>query len=180
MAASDVSEIRRSCEERAIMLCFNGPISRSLIEEVGNALRNYLRAESPMQSAASDVFAVYIEMTQNMRHYAQRKGYSDAEATATVVVARGDDGSYIVSAGNLVEPADGQALVDRVNSLQSMDKAALKAAYKEQLRKPRERSAATGAGLGLIDMARRSRAPLGVSLAEQEDGRIFFTLTAMI
>ena len=38
----DLFAMREQFNSQQILLCFNGPISRSLIEEIGNALRNYL------------------------------------------------------------------------------------------------------------------------------------------
>ena len=35
----DLFAMRERFNSQQIMLCFNGPISRSLIEEIGNALR---------------------------------------------------------------------------------------------------------------------------------------------
>ena len=88
METIDLFSLRTHFNRNRILLCFNGPISRSLIEEIGNALRNYLQAENALPAAAMDVFSVYIEMTQNIRHYAQSRGYGDLESAATVVVAR--------------------------------------------------------------------------------------------
>ncbi|WP_269530941.1 biofilm regulation protein kinase SiaB [Chitinimonas sp. BJYL2] len=176
----DLYSLRTHFNRERILLCFNGPISRSLIEEIGTALKNYLQAEQATPSEAMDVFGVYIEMSQNIRHYAQSRGYAEVESAATVVIGRDDDGHYVVSAGNLVERADGAILLQQVASLASLDKAALKARYKEQLRQPRDADATTGAGLGLIDIARKASAPLAASLTELEDGKAFFSLRAVI
>lgn len=113
METLDLLAMRESYTRQRILLCFNGPISRSLIEEIGHALRNYLHAEQAKPSEAMDVFAVYIEMTQNIRHYANLKGYGEHEAAATVAIARNEDGHYVVSAGNLVERDDGQSPRER-------------------------------------------------------------------
>lgn len=180
MDSTDLFAMREAFNRDRIMLCFNGPISRSLIEEIGNALRNYLEAEHVQPSAAMDVFGAYIEMTQNIRHYALSHGYAEHEATATVVVAHKEDGRHVVSAGNVVELADGRALVERIHALAKLDKAQLKATYKEQLRKPRDANASTGAGLGLIDIARKASEPLVASLRETSSGRGFFSLRAVI
>lgn len=180
MQASDLHSLREFCSDRSIMLCLNGPMSRSLIEEIGNALRNHLRAQKIQRGAAMDVFAIYIEMTQNIRHYVGRVGYDEDNATANVVIARDDQGRYLVSAGNLVERSDARALIQRVEELGALDKAALKAAYKEQLRAPRDSRNASGAGLGLIDIARKASAPLQATLFERPDGKLLFNLTAMI
>lgn len=181
METLDLFAMRESYNRQQIMLCFNGPISRSLIEEIGNALRNYLAADHANASSAIDVFAVYIEMTQNIRHYAKVRNWADQEAGATVVVARNDkDGRYVVSAGNLIETADGEALINKIQELASLDKAQLKARYKEQLRKPRDDNTVSGAGLGLIDIARKSSEPLKASLQTVANGRSFISLRAVI
>ncbi|KAF1061040.1 MAG: hypothetical protein GAK45_02347 [Pseudomonas citronellolis] len=180
METLDLLAMRESYNRQRILLCFNGPISRSLIEELGNALRNYMQAEQAHPSEAMDVFAVYIEMTQNIRHYASEHGYGEQDASATVAIARDEEGHYVVSAGNLVELADGRRLVSSIDAIAGLDKTQLKAAYKEQLRRPRDAEASTGAGLGLLDIARKSSAPMLATLTEQPDGRAFFSLRAVI
>lgn len=180
MESIDLFAMRERFNSQQIMLCFNGPISRSLIEEIGNALRNYLSADHAHPSAAMDVFAVYIEMTQNISHYTRTHGWSEQESGATVVVSRDNDGHYVVSAGNIILESDGQRLLEAVDSLAGLDKAQLKAAYKEQLRKPRDAEKTSGAGLGLIDIARKASQPLRAHLQPISDGRSFFSLRAVI
>lgn len=176
----DLLSIREQFNKEQILLCFNGPITRSLIEEIGNALKNYLQANEAEPSAAMDVFGTYIEMTQNIRHYASSKGYNEIEGSATIVVARQDDNHYAILAGNLVERADGLALSQRVAELAAMDKSELKSAYKQQLRKPRDKDAVTGAGLGLLDIARKSARPLAANLVDTDDGKTLFSLLATV
>ncbi|MDK2126071.1 biofilm regulation protein kinase SiaB [Parachitinimonas caeni] len=180
MNSPDLFLLRQTYNEQRIMICFNGPFSKSLIEEIGKALKNYMQSENATPTAATDVFGVYIEMMQNIRHYAAAKGYSDVDAGATVIIGRDEEERYVVSAGNIVDQTDGQYLVSRIDSLGGMDKAALKALYKEQLRKPRPEGAASGAGLGLIDLARKATLPLVCSLRELDDGRAFFSLRVVI
>jgi hypothetical protein len=180
MHSVDLLSIRQEFNQKNILLCFNGPISRSLIEEIGNALKSYLRHDEASPSASMDVFSVYIEMTQNIRHYAQSKGYPDANGGATVVVGRLDQQHYWVLAGNVVERDDGQALQQRVEALSSMDKAALKAAYKAQLRQPRDKDSVSGAGLGLYEIARKASQPLSCRLEQTPDNRAFFSLLAIV
>jgi len=179
MSLPDLYALREQLTRDGTMLCFNGPISRSLLEEIGHALKNYLEAEHARPAAASDVFAVYIEVTQNIRHYANQRGYGDHHAVATVVITRHSDGRYVVSAGNCVEPEDGRGLMARVRELAAMDKAQLKTVYKEQLRKPLD-PGSSGAGLGLIDIARKSSEPISASLRETADGKAFFSLSVVI
>lgn len=180
MGLIDLFSLQQTYNQQRIMLCFNGPLTKSLIEEIGNALRNYMARENAAASSAMDVFGAYIELTQNIRHYAASKGWAAPEASATVVIARDAEGRYVVSAGNVVDGADGPELEARVKALAEMDKAQLKAQYKEQLRKPREEGAVSGAGLGLIDLARKAAQPLTCSLRTLEDGRAFFSVRVVM
>lgn len=172
--------LRERFNAERILVCFNGPISRSLIEEIGNALKRYLQSKEVPTTEAMDVFGVYIEMSQNVRHYAASRNYDEIESVATVVVTGDDNGHYSVAAGNLVERADGLALLARIETLAGLDKAQLKAAFKEQLRRPRDPNAASGAGLGLIEIARKASLPLEACLDDLGGNRAFFSLRAVI
>ncbi len=175
-----LASLRDFFSAERILICFNGPISRSLISEIGVALKQHIESTQDCTTSAMDVFSVYIEMSQNIRHYSAAQGYQEPDATATVVIAESGTGRFVVSAGNVVQLADGEALLERVASLAALDKSDLKLAYKEQLRRPRSPGAATGAGLGLIDVARKSTAPLQCSLDLLDAGKAFFTLRATI
>lgn len=180
VAIHNLASLRQFFNAERILICFNGPISRNLIGEIGQALRSHIEASQGNGSTAMDVFSVYIEMSQNIRHYASASGYGEAEASATVVIATTPDDRYAVSAGNLVELTDGRALLERVQELAGLDKGSLKALYKQQLRQPREPQRSSGAGLGLIEIARRASQPLEASLEPQDDGRGFLILRAII
>ncbi len=83
-----------------------------------------------------------------------------------VTIGKTSDG-YFVSSGNLIENCDAESLKTRIESLAGLDKAALKKLYKEQLRKDLSPDSA-GAGLGLIDMAKRSSRSLEYSISPQD------------
>lgn len=173
-------ELRTVFNQNKIILCFNGPMSRSLIVEIGSALKNYLQAEQTIMSSAMDIFGIYIEMSQNIRHYAQKNNYDDVSASATIIVARNDENHYLVQAGNIIKKSDSALLLKRINELANMSDIDLKAAYKKQLREPRPECATTGAGLGLIDIARKSSKPLSAKVSPIDDETLFFSLCATV
>lgn len=176
----DVLFLREAFARQGIMLSFNGPFSATLIQEIGKALRKYMEGLAESASAVTDVFSAYIELSQNIRHYAASRGLADHAAEATIIVSRDEAGRYVVNAGNVVLHDDGEALAARIGGLAAMDKAELKAAYKTQLRQPRDPEAKTGAGLGLIDLARRASQPLACNLKPLDDTQSFFSLRVVI
>jgi len=174
----DVLALREVFARDRIMLCFNGPVTATLIEEIGIALRNYMEGLSETTTAVSDVFSIYIEITQNIRRYTADRPHLALE-TAGIFVSRDDEGNYVVSASNVVEPADGQELRRKIDALGEMDKADLKAAFKAQLRRPHGELSGS-AGLGLIDMARKARQPLCCAVIPLDETRSLFTLRVVL
>jgi hypothetical protein len=168
--------------ESGILIRFNGPFSHSIIEELGKAVKKYLESEDVQKSAMMDVFSVYIEATQNVRNYANRSDLTETERahlnTGIIVIARQGD-HYVVHSGNRVRPGHGAQLLRDLDGLAALDKGQLKALYKEKLRQVLP-PGSQGAGLGLIDMARKATQALDYSLVPEEDGYAFFSLQVVI
>lgn len=172
-------ELKESFSEQGILISFNGPFTHSIIEEIGNAIRRYMEGENLGRGAITDVFAVYIEQTQNVRNYLARRVFSNPRHLSAIVVIGNRDGNYLVSSGNVVADEDVEDLTVRLERLNSLDKEGLKKLYKEQLRAPRPQGSG-GAGLGLIDIARRSTGKLVYAFEAMEGGSSFFSLTATV
>jgi hypothetical protein len=167
--------LKEQLREAGILISFTGSFSHSIIEELGTAVKKYLESAEIQKTAMMDVFSVYIEAAQNVRNYSERRrqaGRTDNDASIVVIARR--DAHYRIYAGNVVEEDDKADLGARLDRLAALDKASLKTAYKEQLR--RERAPDEGAGLGLIEMARRASAPLEYGFTPLPDGRAYFSL----
>ncbi|MCE1244852.1 biofilm regulation protein kinase SiaB [Oryzomicrobium sp.] len=180
MEQLDVYSLREVFNRQKIMLCFNGPFTATLIEEIGKALRKHMEGLQESPSSVSDVFSVYIELTQNIRRYTVLNNLQEHAATSTIVVSHDDEGRHVVSAGNVVRAGDGATLAARIASLAGMDKNELKAAFKAQLRQPRDELNNNSAGLGLIDMARKASQPLICSLRPIDGEWSFFSLRVVL
>lgn len=179
MSPDQLSRIRDEFTRDGVMICFNGAFAHSIIEEIGNALRRYLQEQEEKKSAALDVFSVYIEQAQNIRNYLARKRFTDASlANAIIVIGRRGE-RYVVSSGNVVETADQPPLGARLEEICSADAAGLRRLFKEKLRsETREKEG--GAGMGLIEVARRCSEPMQYAFHPLDDQHSFFCLTAVI
>ena len=175
-------EVRRALTSEGILMCFNGPFSHSIIEELGKAVRYYLESEEVRMSSLMDVFSVYVEATQNVASYANRDGRPEEERqrlnSGIIVVGRRGD-RYLIQSGNPVHPQDAGPLRERLDRVIALDKTGLKALYKERMRQPLE-PGSRGAGLGLIDMARKASEPLAYAFLPGEDGLLFFSLKVIV
>ena len=163
MTPDELSRIREEITRDGVMICFNGAFVHSIIEEIGKALRRYLEDSEEKKGAALDVFSVYIEQAQNVRNYLARKHFPDAaHANAIIIIGRKAE-HYVVSSGNIVDAADRDELAARLDSIRALD--ARRPALPVQgaaARAPR-REKNGGAGMGLIEIARRCTEPMQYS-----------------
>ncbi len=177
---TDIYGLRKSFVDGEILILFNGPFSHSIIEEIGIAVRRYLESEAASRSAVADVFSVFVELAQNVQAYTRKlrdRKESPGLDAGTLAIGRNGE-RYTVSAGNMVETADVPPLVEHLERLRGLDRAGLKTLYKEKLRVPR--AAGEGAGLGLIEAARRASRPLSYELRPIDDRYQFFSLSVFI
>jgi hypothetical protein len=181
MELSNLHSLKETYNREGILICFAGPFSHSIIEELGNAVKRYLEAEQMTKASLMDVFSVFIEQTQNVRNYAAKKGVEgnrDMDFNSGIVVIGRNGDRYEVSSGNIVARSDIRDAITHLDKLKGFDKQGLKAAYKDQMRK--EPQPGKGAGLGLIDMARKTSEPLQYSISDIDEQYGFFSLKATI
>lgn len=164
--------------ETGLLLSFSGPFSQGIIEELGAAIKGYLREGNHPASVNMNVFSVFIEQTQNIKNYITKRGineFSDPFHGYGIVVIGRRGEHYFIKSGNIIHEQDTQPLSDRIKRIQNSSKEELKQMYKDQIRKDPP-PGSNGAGLGLIEMARKAAKPMEYSFTKVDNANYFFTL----
>lgn len=179
MMAEDVFQLYQTMSKRKIWLAFKGAISQDVLVELGTLLKN----KSAFDRKVKKVFAIFIEMTQNILHYSaemEKVGVGDnREAGVGVVVVSETETDYSVSAGNLITSEQVIHLRSQCERIHGSDEAQLKQYYDERI-KSHTIEGSKGAGLGLLDIARKSDYPLEYDIQKLDDNHSFFVMTARI
>lgn len=178
----NLMELSHQLRSNQVMICFSGPFSHAIIEDLGKAVRQFMESANEPQAAVMDVFSVYIELSQNVRNYTGRVFGNDADAGQAIIVIGREGEHYVIGSGNVVARKDIDPLLERVEALRGMDATALRRLYKQTLRERPEPQPGedAGAGLGLIEVARRASQPLDYAVHDLDDGRAFFSLQVVI
>lgn len=175
-------DVQLMLRRNGILISFSGRLSQLLIEEYGEAVKSYLESEERPRNEIYHIFSIFIEMTQNIKNYCSLKSNvpsCEQIAQSSIVTIGKDDQGTFICAGNLIEAADVSTLSERIESLKHLNKEQLKVLYKEKLRASGPGDG-EGAGIGLIDMARKSSFPLQFALARYADDLSFFTIKAVV
>lgn len=175
-------DLQKTMQNYGVLINFSGRFTQAIIEQLGDAVKKYLETEAISQNDTYNVFSVFIEQTQNIKNYGSQKSgclLGDRILNSGIVAIGKTEAGYFVSSGNLIENRDITILTAKLDEISSLDKLGLKKLYKEQMKKDILPDS-TGAGLGLIDMARRASQPLKYSLVQLDEQVSFFTLKVSI
>lgn len=176
----------QTMKKEGIIFCFSGPTSQSVVEGIGEALKQKMEIEAMMtQTVSRHIFSIFVEQMQNVVHYSaekvsQEKGNERILRYGIIVVGRMENGEFYIQTGNYIHKDDTKRLVALLDKLKTMDKDELKVFYKEQRRRER-REGGKGAGLGMIDTARKATRPIEYTLTGTNDGQHdFISIKAVI
>lgn len=182
---NDLFALKEQIDQQDLFFCFKGPISQSLVAEMGGLLKRKMSLENAKKMAVMRVFGVVVENAQNiLRYSAERVVHSifspqEQELSIGIIAVGQENGHFFVLSGNAVDNSQVEPLQERLNRLQTMTAEELKTFYLDQ-RQQDPLPGAKGAGLGLIEMARKASKPLAYDFTPIDVERSFFSLKIVI
>lgn len=176
-------EFYKDLKQDGIIFCFSGPTSQSVVEGIGEALRHKMELEETSMTVSHRVFSIFVEQMQNVVNYSAERVQGGAEEEyelrSGIVVVGKKDGRFYVISGNYIAKDAAARMTGALDRLRAMGKDELKAHYKEQRRKEPE-AGSKGAGLGLIETARKASEPLVYQVARVDENYDFLSINAVI
>jgi hypothetical protein len=165
-------------------LVYEGEITHQITKAFTSLAENKMDSYSEDANMKKKVFHVMVECLQNLSKHAEE--YTAVEGSVysgngIFIVGRlGDDyRDYQILTGNAVETSkvpELKALLEKINQL---DKEGLKELFKKQMREG-SLSEKGGAGLGLIDIARKTGEKLEYTFIDIDESSSFFLLRTII
>jgi hypothetical protein len=175
--------LKKNLTENGIFLCFNGPFSQGLMVEIGDILKQRLKAAHVDDPTILKVFSAMVEQSQNILHHSAEKlietNTVDHEIMLGIIAVGSRDSQYFILGGNKIRNSEVEPLKEKLSQLSVMNKDELKSLYKEQ-RKTDPADPAKGAGLGLIDLARKSSQPIEFSFDKLDQDFSYFSIKTVI
>ena len=121
-------------------------------------------------------------MAQNIASYSTERVYLDnrhGDVGAGIIVVTEEDKIYTITSGNLVKKKSLPNIIRHCRHINRMDKEELKQFYKSRIKRSREKGK-KGAGIGLIDIARKSGNPIQYKATSLDSVHSFFVLSVKI
>lgn len=182
----DMLEYYTMIKRLNVDIIYSGPLWADGIEGIGGTLRKRLEFDDLPLSASQSVFSVFVEQMNNMLMYSAEKDHFEISEASRSDVPKGvfilgaKSKTYFVQSGNVIKDENAEQIKGRIDYLNTLDKASLRKFYKEQIKNENLNPESKGAGLGLIEIARRASAPIEYAFTPLEDGMTFFSMYVMI
>lgn len=174
-----VYELHKSMQEQNLILVYEGEFTQEITKSVLAMAERNMDSMGEESSVKRKVFNVMVECLQNIVKHGEgyKVGEDYAYNAVFMIGKRGDE--YIVVSGNPLDNKDIEKLKTRLDQVNSLDKEGLKQLYKNII-KSTSLSDKGGAGLGFVDMARKSGQKLEYDFVAIDNERSFFSLKTTI
>lgn len=172
-------------EDEQIILSFKGDITQDLLTSIFEIMESKLVKENEDIKLKKKFNHVLIECLQNVYHHMEDleeikiQLQSGVNPNAIFIIRKLDNMIYEIITGNHILQSKVEHLKSKLEKINSLNPEELKSYYLESLSN-NEFSEKGGAGLGIIDMARKSGNKLGFSFDPVNDMLCFFSLNVRI
>ena len=163
-----------------INISYSGPMWNYGIKGIAEMVKVSLSHDDIQYNAAKSIFSVFVEQVTNMlMHSAEKKQIvqtNDEYVSFGMLLLGSKDKTYFIQTGNAIKNENIEFIKSKIDHLNALDRNKLRQFYKEKMRSENDNPKSKGAGLGLIEIAKRATAPIRYSFEPIEDGLSYFSL----
>lgn len=182
MAIADVYSFYRKMEDEKIILSFKGTFSEELLTSILHIVESKMGEMQIDVKKKKRVFNVLVECFQNLYHHIEELGGPvsglDHHKSALIIV-KYDAGTFTITTGNYVMMDRVGELKRKLNRVNELNEEGLRELYRMKLEQEGRTEKGT-AGLGLIDIARKSKNKLDYDIIDVTESIGFFCLSVFI
>ncbi len=167
-------------KQNKINLAYEGEITHQITKAFTALTENNMIKDEDYGSVQKKVFHVMVECLQNISKHADNQfNYVESKDGRGLFLVSKDEKEYNVTTGNIVKNDKINELEKMLNHINQLDKISLNKLYKQKIKEGRL-SEKGGAGLGFIDIARKTGKKLIYNFIKIDEQKSLFVLTSTI
>jgi len=170
--------------QEGVFLCYSGPTSHDVLVSTGKTLKQFLEENKVDTKRYYCIFSVYVEMFENLHRYGVDCFGSNlclerSRCPYGIITVSLNNDQFTIKSGNIIALEQKSKLKKYLKTINSMDPRILRDYYRDKRRQTITPDS-KGAGLGLIEIIRKSSQPIEFSFDYIDDYFLFFSMTAVI
>ncbi len=174
-----IYELHKIMQTQDLILIYEGEFTQDITKAVLSMAERNMDSSGEESSVKRKVFNVMVECLQNISKHAESFDEKSKAKNNAIFMIGKQEKEYFITSGNIVRKDSVDSLKNKLDKINSLDKSGLKELYKEII-KAGKLSEKGGAGLGLVDMARKSGNKLKFDFEPVNQKFSFFSLQTTI
>lgn len=171
-------QLYKTMKTNEINLVYEGEVTQEITKTFTSLTEKNMAKTEESNQVQRKVFNVMVECLQNISKHGDTISEENEERRGIVMISKGDD-SYKIITGNVIRNSKVPELKESLEHINSLDKQGLSTLYKQQIMESKL-SDKGGAGLGLIDIAKKTGSKLSYQFKQLNDEISFFILTSTV
>ena len=174
-----IYDLHRTMMSQKLILVYQGDFTQESTKSILSMAERNLDSSGEESNIKRKVFNVMVEALQNIVKHSDELVDGQMRSHAAIFLIGKEANRYSIMSGNPIQKKNVEALKAKLEHINSLDKDGLKDLYKEII-KNTTISDKGGAGLGFVDMARKSGEKLEFAFPEMSAEYCFFTLKVSV
>ncbi|CAM2008949.1 SiaB family protein kinase [Acanthopleuribacter pedis] len=174
----DSAGIYKSLEDEKIIMFYKGPVPQETLVDMGAFLKSMLYGNPRIKT----IFAIFVEMAHNILYHSAEREVVDLEGNdigVGLIILREQPHHFVLKSCNPLNRDDVSELRRKLGEIKDLSNEELRKLYVSK-RKTGENRTQKGAGLGLIEIAKRADTQLDFDIQSFNDQFDLLNLTATI
>jgi hypothetical protein len=170
-----IYDLHRTMMSQKLILVYQGDFTQETTKSILAMAERNIDSSGEESSIKRKVFNVMVEALQNIVKHSDELVDGATRSHAAIFLIGRESNRYTIMSGNPIRKANIGNLQEQLERINGLDKEGLKDLYKEII-KNTTISEKGGAGLGFVDMARKSGEKLDFEFPEMSPEYCFFCL----
>lgn len=174
-----IYDLHKTMLDKNLILVYEGEFTQEITKSVLAMAERNMDSMGEESGIKRKVFNVMVECLQNIVKHSEDPSLQAEKKQSAIFMIGKQDNEYIITSGNSLKTEGIGNLAQKLDKINSLDKEGLKSLYKDII-KNNDLSDKGGAGLGFVDMARKSGQKLEFDFQKIDDNLSFFSLKTTI
>jgi hypothetical protein len=170
-----IYDLHHTMMSQKLILVYQGDFTQESTKSILAMAERNLDSSGEESSIKRKVFNVMVEALQNIVKHSDELVDGEVRSHAAIFLIGKEANRYCIMSGNPIRKANVPILKQKLDQINGLDKDGLKDLYKDII-KNTTISEKGGAGLGFVDMARKSGEKLEFDFPEMSADYCFFCL----
>jgi len=177
MSLNSIYELYQTMERDNTIVSFRSAVTKELLTSVLNIMESKLDSFESSPKTRKKVYSVLVECLQSLDN--KENKINKYAYYSSILIISNPTGYYEIKTGNFIRNNKMKKLEERLDKINELNKEELRELYKSVLNKGQFSKKGT-AGLGLMDIARKTGNKLDYGFLPIDDNFSFFCLNVKI